>query len=78
MATTTDLNDDLSVGMTEVRWTLEHYNIGEWQEYLLVRKRGHPDAFIVLQKERDTSDFADKLVEFHKAQAAQEASNGNH
>lgn len=32
MATTKDLNEDLNVGMTEVRRTLEHYNLGEWQE----------------------------------------------
>ena len=70
MATREDLNQDLSVGMTEVRRTLEHYNLGEWQEYLLVRRKGRPDSFIVLAKETDTSDFCDRLAAFHKEQAA--------
>lgn len=75
MATREDLNQDLSVGMTEVRRTLEHYNLGEWREYLLVRRAGHPESFVVLAKEADTSDFADRLVSFHKEQAAIEVSH---
>lgn len=73
MATQEDLNQDLSVGMAEVRRTLEHYNLGEWQEYLLVRRVGRPDSFLVIKKDRDTSDFADKLAAFHKEQAEREA-----
>jgi len=72
MATTKDLNDDLNVGMTEVRRTLEHYNLGEWQEYLLIRRAGSEGSFIVLSHPRDTSGFAAKLVEFHKEQTKQE------
>lgn len=72
MATREDLNQDLSVGMTEVRRTLEHYNLGEWQEYLIVRRKGKPDSFIVLAKEADTGDFAERLTAFHKEQAIAE------
>lgn len=69
MATTNDLNEDLNVGMTEVRRTLEHYNLGEWQEYLLIRQRGSRNSYIVLAHPRDKSDFADKLIAFHAEQA---------
>ena len=69
MATTNDLNEDLNVGMTEVHRTLEHYNLGEWQEYLFIRRAGCPDSFIVLAHPIDKSDFADRLIAFHKEQA---------
>lgn len=72
MATRQDLNEDLNVGMTEVRRTLEHYNLGEWQEYLFVRRRGEPNSFIVLSHPRDESDFAEKLIAFHKEQSLKE------
>lgn len=71
MATREDLNEDLNVGMTEVRRTLEHYNLGKWQEYLLVRRPGRSGSFIVLAHPRDKSDFADKLIKFHREQAEQ-------
>jgi hypothetical protein len=66
MATREDLNEDLNVGMTAVRRTLEHYNLGQWNEYLVVRKPGCPDSYIVLSRPSDESDFADRLVAFHK------------
>lgn len=72
MATTQDLNDDLSVGLTEIRKTLKHYNLSEWQEYLLVRQAGREGSYVVLAHPSDKSDFADRLVEFHKAEARKE------
>jgi hypothetical protein len=50
MASTKDLNDDLSVGMTEIRATLEHYKLTNkgWTEYLLVRKPGCPGSYVIL------------------------------
>lgn len=72
MATQQDLNEDLNVGMTEVRRTLEHHNLGEWQEYLLVRQVGRPNSFIVLAHPRDKSDFDEKLIAFHKEQSRKE------
>jgi hypothetical protein len=72
MATRQDLNEDLNVGMTEVRRTLEHYHLGEWQEYLLVRRKGCPNSFIVLAHPRDKSDFDEKLIAFHKEQSRKE------
>jgi len=72
MATTKDLNDDLSVGMTEVRRTLEHYNLGDWNEYLVVRQPGKAGSFIILNRESDTSDFADRLKALHLEHVARE------
>ena len=78
MATTQDLNDDLSVGMTEIRRTLEHYKLTEkgWREYLLVRRPGHPGSYIILAHPKDDSGFDLKLMEFHNQQAQLE-NNGS-
>lgn len=73
MATNQDLTDDLSVGMTEVRKTLRHYNLSEWMEYLLIRQREKPGSYIVLAHPRDASDFQQRLIQFHKDEAAEEA-----
>jgi hypothetical protein len=72
MATERDLQDDLSVGLTEVRKTLIHYNLAEWEEYLIVRRRGKEGSYIVLAHPSDKSDFQDRLVAFHKAEAERE------
>lgn len=75
MATTQDLCDDLSVGMTEVRRTLEHYNLGAWREYLVVRQPGEPDSFVILAPPGDKSGFAARLEEFHHVEAMKERGN---
>ena len=75
MATTTDLAEDLSVGLTEVRKTLDHYNLRKWKEYLLVRQPGKRGSFIVLAHPSDKSDFQERLVEFHMAEAQKETEN---
>jgi hypothetical protein len=74
MASTKDLNDDLSVGMTEIRATLEHYKLTNkgWTEYLLVRKPGCPGSYVILAHPEDASGFDEKLMEFHKAEAEKE------
>lgn len=72
MATTSDLNDDLNLGMAEVRRTLEHYNLGEWQEYLLIRQKGRPQSFIVLAHPSDKGDFDERLIQFHKDESHKE------
>lgn len=66
MASQQDLASDLSVGLSEVHWTLKHYNLGDWNEYLLVRRPGCPESFIVLRHPSDTSDVEERLVAFHK------------
>lgn len=71
MATRKDLNDDLNVGMTDIRRTLEHYNLGEWREYLIVRKPGCPGSYVVLSRPSDDSDFAARLVKFHESESAE-------
>jgi hypothetical protein len=75
MASTKDLNGDLSVGMTEIRATLEHYKLTNkgWTEYLLVRKPGCPGSYVVLAHPEDASGFDEKLMEFHKAEAEEES-----
>lgn len=74
MATTKDLNEDLSVGMTEIRATLKHHKLTEkgWREYLLVRKPGFPGSFIILAHPKDDSGFDFKLMEFHEAECERE------
>lgn len=74
MATTQDLNDDLSVGMTEIRATLKHYGLTDkgWREYLLVRKPGAPESFVILAHPDDDTGFDESLMEFHKAECAEE------
>lgn len=72
MATTRDLSDDLSVGLTEIRKTMRHYKLTEWKEYLMIRKPGCEGSFIVLAHPADDSNFADRLVEFHKAESKTE------
>lgn len=73
MATTQDLNDDLSVGLTEIRRTMKHYNLTEWREYLLIRRPGCEGSYVVLAHPTDKSDFADKLVALHRAEAKRES-----
>lgn len=79
MATTTDLNNDLSVGMSEVRHTLNHYNLTQkgWREYLLVRKPGCPGSFIILAHPKDDTGFDVRLMEFHKAECERESENND-
>jgi hypothetical protein len=60
------------VGLTEVRKTLIHYNLAEWEEYLIVRRRGKEGSYIVLAHPSDKSDFQDRLVAFHKTEAERE------
>ena len=74
MATTQDLNDDLSVGMTEIRATLKHYGLTEkvWREYLLIRKPGCPGSYVILAHPDDATGFDYKLMEFHVAEAEKE------
>jgi hypothetical protein len=74
MASTKDLNDDLSVGMTEIRATLEHYKLTDkgWKEYLLVRKPGCPGSYVILAHPEEASGFDKRLMEFHKAEAEKE------
>ena len=74
MATTKDLNDDLSVGMSEIRATLDHYRLTQkgWREYLIVRKPGCAESFIILTHPNDASGFDERLMEFHKAECEKE------
>lgn len=68
---------DLNVVFSGVRAVLDHWGLkrdadsGQWNEYLVVRVPGKPDAFVVLEHPDDKSRFADKLVVFHKSEAAE-------
>lgn len=67
-------SQDLNVTFSEVRAVLDHWALTRgkgWQEYLLVRGPGKEDSFIVLAHPDDKSDFAERLVELHKSEAAQ-------
>lgn len=74
MATTQDLNDDLSVGMTEIRATLKHYGLTEkgWREYLLIRRPGCPGSYVILAHPNDATGFDSKLMQFHITEAKAE------
>ena len=69
--------EDLNVALSEVRAVLNHWNLrrdadsGQWNEYLVVRVPGKPDSFVVLEHPEDKSGFAEKLVAFHKSEAAE-------
>lgn len=67
-----NFNDDLSISLSEVRAVLDHWNLKDWQEYLLVRRPGHPNSYIVFANPSDTSGFEERLMRFHKEQAVQE------
>lgn len=75
MATTQDLNNDLSVGMSEVRATLKHYGLTDkgWREYLLIRKPGCPGSYVILAHPQDATGFDSRLMQFHITEAEQEA-----
>jgi hypothetical protein len=64
-----DFKDDLDVVMSEVRAVLEHWGLGAWKEYLLVRQPEKPESFVVLAHPSDRSDFADKLIALHRKEA---------
>ena len=76
MATQQDLAADLGIVMTEVRRTLDHYKMGHWQEYLVIRQQGKPGSFVVLAHPADKSDFQDRLVRFHEQEANDEFLKG--
>lgn len=69
----TNFNDDVSVSLSEVRAVLDHWGLNDWQEYLLVRRPGKPNSYVVFANPKDTSDFQEQLIEFHKTQAEKDS-----
>lgn len=63
-------HDDLNVVMSQVHEVLEHWGLGAWKEYLVVRQPDRRESFVVLAHPSDKSDFADRLVELHRREAA--------
>lgn len=63
---------DLSVGMTAVRETLEQSGMGDWEEYLVVRRPGKEENYVILSHPEDQSDFPDRLRDLHREQCARE------
>jgi hypothetical protein len=64
------LNQDFNIYMTGIRGVLENWGSGDWQEYLVVRRRDKPESFIVLNHPSDKSDFADQLIRLHRDDAS--------
>lgn len=62
-------SDDLNISMSEVRALLNHWGLKDWREYLVVRKPGKPESYIVLANPSDKSGFEEKLVALHAATA---------
>lgn len=69
MARTKALDQDLCSGMTALGVALERHRMSQYDLYLLVRRRGHPENYILLKHPTDKGDFADKLLALHKAEA---------
>lgn len=68
-----NFNDDVSTSLSEVRAVLDHWGLKDWQEYLLVRRLGKPDSYVVFANPKDTSDFQERLIAFHRDEAIKEA-----
>lgn len=69
MANMEEFQDGLNEVMTDVRRFLDSAGLEDWQEYLIVRRFGKEQSFIVLANPRDKSTVANELIEWHKARA---------
>ena len=44
------------------------WGLGSWNEYIVVREPQQPNSYLVLAHPADQTDFAERLIDFHKAE----------
>lgn len=63
---------ELDVALTLIHNMLEAYGLNGYREYLLIRKPGKPDSFIIRNLASDASDFPARLEALHREHCARE------
>ena len=56
---------DLGMFMDEVRGLMNHYRIGDWEAYLLFRKPGCPESYVLKYEATAGDKFAKKIAALH-------------
>jgi len=65
-------DSDLENFMNEVRALMAHYRIGDWEAYLLFRKRGCAGSYALKYESSAGDAFAESLVSLHLTEAESE------
>lgn len=56
---------DLEILMDDLRGMQEHYQIGDWEAFVFLRKRDCPGSYVVKYAATD-DEFAKQIVETHQ------------
>ena len=59
-------DSDLEITMNDIRGLLAHYQIADWEAYLLLRKAGCPDSYVLKYESAAGDGFAQQVVELHR------------
>lgn len=62
-------NQDLEIAMDNIRGLLAHYQIGDWDAYIFLRKVGRPDSYVLKYEAKAGDSFASEIVRLHQQSA---------
>lgn len=62
-------NADLSVVMEEIRSMMDHYNIGDWESYIVLRKPNCPQSYVINYEAQSGDGFARGISDLHRKSA---------
>lgn len=62
-------DQDLEILMDYLRGMQDHYQIGEWEAFVFLRKRDCPESYVVKYAATD-DEFAKRIVTLHQVREA--------